>query len=480
MNAPTSIGPIDIQGNILKGHGRRYSCLVFFRFGPDPAKGKQLVHDAANQVGDLGITPAELQQKQANRLRALLAKATLIVPAELVAAKSEPFRSLALSAAGLKALEHSKETLEVRGQPASDQFWDGTERYGAEALGDREPWSEAFTPEPHGVFLVAHADKQTCLGLAQKCKNLVEGPDYGGKVSGIEEGFRWTPHGGDTAYEPFGFADGFARTQFTVKKTSRLRHLIEGTDLGDVRNTTRPFELPIDQVMIGDAGGFLGASFLVVRKIEQNVRAFYRAEAALKEKLELLPADVRRPKDAAALFIGRERNGAPLTYRGEGRPLAHFFHFGRDKTGSACPFHAHIRKMNPRQIFSRIGGHEMADRRNQKQAQFVRRGMVFGDEQALRPDWRHDPEGAPPGGCGLLFLGYMSAVGGQFLQMLQAWAGADDFPKIPAGADPLVVSAENWRWPQYEGVEVPTPDAFVTGRGVSYFVVLTLPVLRAL
>lgn len=483
MSFPTAVGPTDIQGNILKGHGRKHSCLVFFRFGADRDKSRRLVHDAAKQAEDVGITSADIQQKQANHLRSLLAMPGLVSPAKLAEAKGQPFRSLALSAAGLKALGHDRRSLQVTDPLlVTEPFWDGTARYGPAALGDTGPWSASFEPEPHGVFLVAHEDRDACRSLAKKCRKAIEDPArYGGGVTGTEEGFKWTPHNDGIGYEPFGFADGFARTQFTAKKKSPLRHLIEGTDLGNVSNRTRPYELPLEQVMIQTAGSFLGASFLVVRKIEQNVRAFYEAEAELEKKLALQRGRLPHlPRDAGALFVGRERDGTPLTYRGAGNPLAHRFHFGADKTGSRCPFHAHIRKMNPRQIFPRISDHSMNQRENQKLAQFVRRGMVYGDEMALRASWRDNPAAAPTGGCGLLFMGYMNAVGGQFLQMLQSWAGSEEFPKIPSGSDPLVRPAGKWTWPQHEGLEIPTPQAFVTGRGAGYFVVFTLPVLREL
>jgi deferrochelatase/peroxidase EfeB len=465
---PTTPGLDDVQGNILKGHGRKYSALLLFRFARRSefaAENRRLLRDAATGVHeDLAITSAARQQLHSDAHRLNLAA-------------EEAFRSLGLSTHGLAACGYTAKNLGITGQLDSDQFWQGASQ---ELLGDPKPWEEAFAMEPDGVFMLAHAKKDGCTAMVTAVTALLQN-EYGVGTVKVERGFRWTPlkdQGDDATYEHFGFADGFARTMMVAASASPLKQLVDPS-MGFVKNNVPPFEIPLGQVMIEDEGPFRGGSFLVVNKLEQNVRAFLEAETYLEEHQPQPPA-TRLFRRAAALFIGRERDGTPLV-RGKKR-RTDIFHFGGDPGATRCPFSAHIRKMNPRQNKFKDHPHEQAERTIQKSAQFVRRGVLYGDEQQVRLDWP-SPAEAPQEKVGLLFMGYMARTGAQFLKMYFNWGPESQFPQRDSGPDALLGGGGKlWAWPQHKELTDPanplTLGQFITSKGAGFFIVPPLKWLR--
>lgn len=458
----------DVQGNILKGHGRKYTALVFFRFaGRKEAarENRRLLRDAASGTRrEIALTSAARQQWQRDQFFA--------APACEV-----PFVSLALSRLALQACDFSGDELQIGAGLDSDQFWD---ELTPEILNETGPWDPAFALQPDGVFLLAHSDRAACLQLAAEVAGLLR-TDYG--VGAIEQelGFRWTPKadqpGKDTAtYEHFGFADGFARTALVATPGSPLAHLVY-PNVGFIKHRVRPFEIPIGQVMIEQPGSFHGGSFLVISKLEQNVRAFLEAEAVLERRRHLLPEGMLPEGEdgrAGALFIGRTRNGVPLV-RGK-KHRTNRFHFGGDPEAKGCPFHAHIRKMNPRQ--NKVRGddvHPQAGHEQQKASQFIRRGVLYGDENRVSLAWP-DPAAAPDRDVGLLFMGYMAMTGDQFLKMYINWGPGSRFPRGDSAPDPLLGGGgKEWKWKHHPELDDPaqplTLGHFVTNKGTGFFVV---------
>ncbi len=148
-----------------------------------------------------------------------------------------------------------------------------------------------------------------------------------------------------------------------------------------------------------------------------------------------------------------------------------------------CPFHAHIRKANPRDDNPYATSIAMEDARR---FQFVRRSMVYGDPAKLTltgPDW-------PTGGVGLWFMGYMRDIEEQFREMQGRWMRDRYFPGHNRDAlpDPLLFGgmteggepATTWRW-QREGrmTCVAGLAQFVRPRGGEYFYVPSMRWLAA-
>ncbi|WP_438480674.1 Dyp-type peroxidase [Oleiharenicola lentus] len=469
----------DIQGNILKGHGREFTALVIFRFGGDRAKNRELLVQSANPHWEHRITSAFEQEQQADKRRKLVGLYDE-KSAQFLEASTLPFRSLGLTAAGLEACGIKGKELANPGEMIGMEF----ERISAfqskdlkSFLRDPEPWEQAYQSRPHGVWLLANAD-ETLLGhMVDACRRMLT-EEYQAEVVGVENGFQWKPHKDgnqkNISYEPFGFADGFATTQIKVQEKPPFYHLVQPSSGSLKPGKARSFEIPIEQVMYAGPGPLVGSSFLVLRKLGQNVRAFLEAERALQPHL---PPELNGI-EAGAFFIGRLRNGAATLY--PKLPLADRFDFNKDEAAKGCPFHAHIRKMNPRQNRRDPDVHPMAGRKQQKEAQFVRRGVVFGPLEKLRVDWP-SPEAAPTDGVGLLFMGYMTSLGGQFMQMHLAWAPEKEFPVKGGGVDPLFATEQSpqWAWPQHTQC-AQSFSRFVTPLGGAFFLVPSLRWLRGL
>jgi len=272
--------------------------------------------------------------------------------------------------------------------------------------------------------------------------------------------------------ENFGYVDGRSQPLFLADQVAAE----SGTNWN-------PF-FPLSHVLVSDplaphpARHF--GSYLVLRKLEQNVRAFREAEEALADALGLKGDD--RPL-AGAMLVGRFRNGTPLRLHGkpssEGHPVQNDFSY-RDDPGAKCPVSAHIRKANPRD--SRDGGLERA-----LGVMMARRGQTYGG-RTDRP-WDDAPAATrPTGGVGLLFMAFNSDLTEQFEFTQRNWANFAGFPdsggEPQPGLDQVIGQGErppaNWPrvWGQQEEQEAPAARQAVTMKGGEYFFMPSLSALR--
>jgi Dyp-type peroxidase family len=152
-----------------------------------------------------------------------------------------------------------------------------------------------------------------------------------------------------------------------------------------------------------------GSTFLVFRKLEQDVAAF-RAYLASQR-----PNDHAAQDKLAAQFVGRWPNGTPLTVaphapQNLGRDpdglLNDFRYAADDAKGLRCPLGSHIRRSNPRDI----GGTNDVRRHR-----ILRRGMAYGGSLL--------PKDSPGDGRkrGLLFIAANSRLDLQFEVIQGDW-----------------------------------------------------------
>ncbi len=172
-------------------------------------------------------------------------------------------------------------------------------------------------------------------------------------------------------------------------------------------------------------------SFLVFRKLEQDVDAFNEDMRAMALKLF---GDADQHEKAAALVMGRFRNGTPITLSDKATNALsgeNDFHYMKDTAGNRCPFHAHIRRMNPR------GDAEKEYGLSEYYHYIVRRSTSYG---------KIEDEKAPKG---MLFLCYQSNVNKQFMELQQKWANHQNFIHRDSGTDALIGNRENAnsKWP---------------------------------
>lgn len=138
-------------------------------------------------------------------------------------------------------------------------------------------------------------------------------------------------------------------------------------------------------------------------------------------------------------MVGRFRDGTPVTLSDipNGKLTNNFNYnddprdFGLDPRPSKCPFHAHIRKTNPRGDTGRVISSPDFEQslEIEKGHRIARRGESYGVS---------DHTQAPKEGSGLLFLCFQSDILNQFNFMQAAWANQNNFVKVNVGNDLII------------------------------------------
>jgi deferrochelatase/peroxidase EfeB len=165
-------------------------------------------------------------------------------------------------------------------------------------------------------------------------------------------------------------------------------------------------------------------SFMVFRKLEQDVKAFREAIARLSSESGI------SPEDAGAIAVGRFENGEPvLPGVGVTHPEAdkNDLRFGsHDAQGSKCPFHAHIRKTDPRGDLKHFLG-QMDE--FERAMRIVGRGITYDERRDREAGAELD---VPSEGVGLLFM-CLQANLRQFV-IQQDGSDSNDFVKTGVGS----------------------------------------------
>lgn len=211
--------------------------------------------------------------------------------------------------------------------------------------------------------------------------------------------------------EHFGFLDGFgqpavvARTPNTNEVTNGEVLLGHPNDNGEV---------------FGDKNPLLNnGSFLVLRKLSQNVEAFNGVlnQVASADRAAL-----------ASKMVGRDPNGVTLT----DPTLANSnttFDYTNDTFGAGCPLQSHARLANPRtpDVQSVFG-------RRMRVPRIVRRGFSYGARYVA---------GAKVDERGLLFMAFNASIAQQY-EVIQRWLnGANGTGLDSSQRDPLTGAVSN-------------------------------------
>lgn len=201
-------------------------------------------------------------------------------------------------------------------------------------------------------------------------------------------------------------------------------------------------------------------SFLVFRRLRQDVGLFWRTMREEAKRLAALPGFEGMTDDVlASRIVGRWQSGAPVNRVPKGddpelgkQPLANnHFRFDShasaiplrggyvdnfppskaDPAGITCPWAAHIRKVNTRDSGSDTGGRDSTYSRR-----LLRVGVPFG--RPLTDRYANVEEDPEKGERGLLFLSIQSSIEDQFEFLATRWMGDPSRPKMPSGHDVLV------------------------------------------
>jgi Dyp-type peroxidase family len=447
----------DLQGNILNSHGRDYSVYLFLQFKPDKTdQAKQWIQTFTQQY----VKSARQQADNARQYREQ-------------GIDGGVFGNFFLSRKGYEYLKFSPAKI-----PADQPFRFGMKNPTIQKfLGDpnykdkKEGWEVGYQGEIHA--LVTMAD-DNLVALLQNVNTTVQALRQSAEIIHREDGFILKNHRGQIV-EHFGFVDNISQPLFLKREIELAKQ--KGNDFSQWDSRAS-----LDLILVKDPNGKTEdsyGSYLVYRKLEQNVKGFREDQRKLAEKLGMTE-DL-----AGAMVVGRFFDGTPVTlqdqplYANPIRPLdtMNDFDYSHDTQGSKCPFHAHLRKMNPRGDTGRVESSvSYEDSLNtERHHRIVRRGVSFGED-----DLSNEPET----GSGMLFLCFQANIENQFNFMQSAWGNQKNFVKVNVGPDPLIGQpAATQQWPTQWGepnFEEHSFQLWVKMKGGEYFFAPSISFLRTI
>jgi Dyp-type peroxidase family len=427
----------DLQGNILKGHGRDYSVHLFLQFKPDQV---EATRQWIQQFAQTHITSAQTQAEETLRYK------QEGIPGGL-------FSNFLLSCRGYEYLEIKPSQI-----PGDQPFRMGMKHEEIRSsLCDPkvEDWELGYQEKIHALVMLADDDivdlLQITNRMTQELRRIAE-------IVHREDGFILRNKAGQII-EHFGFVDGVSQPLFLKQDIVSARSNNCNFDKWDPRAS-------LEIVLVKDPNGLTQdsyGSYLVYRKLEQNVKAFREDQRQLAQKLNI------QEDLAGALVVGRFQDGTPVTLTDIPTYVVtstNNFNYNEDQKATKCPFHAHIRKVNPRGDTGRVISSPGFDDALQveKNHRISRRGVSYGE---------NNPMQEPETDSGLLFLCFQANIENQFNLMISRWANPKNFVQVNVGPDPLIGQPEGTqKWPKKWGASETENYNFkvwITMKGGEYF-----------
>jgi Dyp-type peroxidase family len=501
----------DLQANILKGHGRKFAYHIFLQFQSDKI--------ASARKWIAGFATSRITSAMKLEIGRQAKKNT--------GADGGAVFNLSLSASGYRALGFANTKLPQEQVTAGNQivsdgpvFMTGA-KGSATKLGDGDvqtAWEKAFRNNVDILIIVADSSADKAWQLSNNIVREVsefstvllnqKGSVLHRKVA-ITESFSNAIN-----IEHFGFADGISQPLYFKDEIEAQHSTTKWSD-----------QEPLNLVLVPDPNGATGdsfGSFLVFRKLEQDVAAFMRTEKALPEVKDV---DGILNKDTpGAMIVGRYRNGNVVVnsngltgHISRQSQLTNDFDYSEDPPvindvatySSKCPFFSHIRITNPRMDIN-------ANPKVPNPQGFVhgirltRRAIPYQDisrfgkglEDLVEPTEEQLNKNRPSKGVGLLFMCYQAHIGKQFEFIQNNWANHGHIAGHNVGPDGIIGQTSpapiglpfkpdtpdplNRKIPEQWGTDVPSGAAdisfgnFVKNKGGEYFFTPSISFLRSL
>lgn len=437
----------DLQGNILKGHGRDYSVHLFLEFKTEQTEViKQWIENFAKSY----VKSAKQQSDESVRYRNTGISGGL-------------FANFLLSCKGYEALDIPPFLI-----PGNQPFRLGMKNRDVNAmLGDPkvETWESGFQKQLHALIILADDD---CESLSQVVNKIIQELAEIAELVHRDDGFILRNEAGQII-EHFGFVDGVSQPLYLKQDIIQAQKQDADFSKWDPRAS-------LEGVLTKDPNGKTEdsyGSYLVYRKLEQNVKKFRENQQKLAEKLAL------NEELTGALMMGRFYDGTPVTNWDspqENHPHNNF-DYENDNAATKCPFHAHVRKMNPRSDTGKVVSSPGLDEslRVERKHRIARRGVSYGSS-----DLTHAPEKD----SGLLFLCFQADIENQFNFMQTRWANAANFVQANVGPDPLIGQPQGiQKWPKQWGGTETIEHGFelcVNMKGGEYFFAPSVSFLQSI
>lgn len=423
----------DVQGNVICGYGSPFAHYVFARV-TDAAAARRWLADGLDHI----TYNASWQHNP-----------------------PEHTFNVAFTHSGLTALGVPAESF-----AGLDAFTQGM-RARAEALGDRGAsspceWQPGLR-DAHVLVALTAWEAEHLRSLRAETEERLARPSSGLAVTHNQPAAALPG-----AREHFGFGDGFSQPSIAGTVTGPRNG--EGT----LTRWRRWRDLALGEFILGyrDEGGLepvapagdlgVGATFMVVRKLEQDVPAF---RTYVREQARRYGRDETW---IAAKMMGRWPNGSPLALYPDSpgpdassdREHTNRFRYAQDPDGRGCPVGAHVRRANPRDALGWQG-------RLTQRHRILRRGMSYGPPL---PDGVTEPDDHERG---LMFVCFQSSIERQFEFVQRQWLGDGNVFGLDDDRDPVAAGTPA---PRGQMVIQGSPPMFLSGlpqfvklRGGDYF-----------
>jgi Dyp-type peroxidase family len=508
----------DIQGIAVPGFFKPYQVLLGVRYDRAPDRVDAIVrflHDWSPKVSSAEVT---LRDRREYRSSSFSAKT-----------KRDPLIAIGFSFQGLFGLTAGADAI------ASPAFKNGLARRAAllgdptdpKSPGHPDNWVVGGPKNELDILIVVAGDTRkavtTCATKLKKALAAIKA-----KVI-AQPGAVRDDVPGEKGHEHFGFDDGVSQPGIRGCASADPKDFItpRHVDRSDFpaaamfgypgQDLVWPGEFVIGYLQTGPDPLIPGpvleptpawtrnGSFLVYRRLRQDVGLFWRTMRAEAERLAALPGFAKmQDVELAAKLVGRWPSGAPLSRTpakdnaklGGDQLANNHFRFDcdtpklklvdgtddfpqakSDPIGAACPLAAHIRKVNTRDAPSDTGG-----RSSTYERRVLRVGVPFGPSAKDRYA-KSRPSGPDRG---LLFLSIQSSIEEQFEFLQARWMNDENRPKAPSGNDMIVgqnaATADGTRRCILFGsgltqAQVEAADQFVIPTGGGYFFVPSISAL---
>lgn len=486
----------DLQGNIIKGHDRDYASHIFIKFACTSS-------DSKENLKDDDLTRKLIKERISKSVFHLTSAARQFRETDLYRRnkiRGKVFVNFFLTYSGYKALgmlekevafdssfktqmKGSRARLNDPPKPDANE-WQGFEDYRKYkenpscidamiliADDDEEYLKRTELRIVNSVLLARRDDHFDCLGGPVSKDIALASVITVQRGAQLRASSRIFPQLNEPfighPIEHFGYLDGISNPLFLDTDQKRV---------DDFKGAAHwepwaPLSLALTKDPHPLAGPYATGSYMVFRKLEQNVHLFQTLKSILANRLGVAvspdPSDPNRLIDkidrTGALIFGRYKEGTPtsqtpplLDAAGQYSPDRHHYDVNitnnfnyenpiDDSKGTSCPFHAHIRLANDRTD-------------NTKGHRIIRRGITYGARA-------EDLSDAPSSGVGLLFICFQKSIRNQFEYIQRKANGMDPDPNSDdtallknAFVDPIIGQTnaddlpQGQEWPNQIGI----------------------------
>lgn len=385
--------------------------------------------------------------------------------------------------------------------------------------GNKNNWIFGNEGNEADIFLIAASDSSITLEKeTAKLTSVIS--KYNIEILYFEKGERLE---GET--EHFGFKDGISQPEVRGyvnedKEYITQRIISSGNEnlndpefaapgkmllwpgqfiLGYPKQSASHFRNPIEPTEIEKSDFIKNGSFLVFRRLKQDVKTFNEETNKIyNELISTAGFEDISYEDFLAKLVGRKKDGMPIGF--QNTPVAHMNNFNfkantgnyilstgenvasvpADPTGNKCPMFAHIRKVNPRDLPTDQGAET-----NTATFRIMRRGIPFGKPY----NFQNPNDISNQDERGLLFLCYQRSIKNQFELLTNKWMNKDSRPESLVGHDNIMgqnneEDSGGIKWctfnsgGQNKRLEFKTPFIIPTGGG--YFFCPSLDALQSI